>query len=185
MGETELKELQRAQKSRVPKITAMTGTGHGHGHGQGGQGSVNFPQGSDGRRHKGEEGEIAGWLGGGPRSESGLKLVVYQHTNSFLETIRSVSTRSGERTEQEDTASLTSAREGRMGLKRGKGKENRPDPGVFFGELDLDLAEYASEEARMGKGGVTRRYLLKGGKTNAMIKVSRGWNASGKIRTDK
>ena len=159
--------------------------------------------------------EPAGWLGGGAKSDSGLKLVVYQHLAGMgLETIRSVSTRSEEHNdddmddgdegaqagngsslrgtisnvlangdEQEDfTGSIASrtstANPSRRGQKpqqhhphRSHGHHEHDHPGIYFGELNLDLAEYASEEGRMGRGGVTRRYLLKGGKTNAMIKV--------------
>jgi hypothetical protein len=141
-----------------------------------------------------------------------LKIVVYQHVAGMgLETIQSVSTRSDDdhdgddgRGETEGTLrrTLSHAREsagslGRSSVStrstrsdappgRSNGRPSQPendDPGIYFGELNLDLAEYASEEGRMGKGGVTRRYLLKGGKTNAMIKV-RGrvtWEKRGRL----
>lgn len=153
--------------------------------------------------------EPAGWLGGGAKSDSGLKLVVYQHLAGMgLETIRSVSTRSGgedegDGSEDEEAETGGNPRRGTISnvfgdddqtgsinsrtstAKPSKRRGNRSHgkngthhehdhPGIYFGELNLDLAEYASEEGRMGRGGVTRRYLLKGGKTNAMIKVSRG-----------
>lgn len=131
--------------------------------------------------------EPAGWLGGGAKSESGLKLVVYQHLAGMgLETIRSVSTRSEGNEDGDDgldhgsiSSKTSTAKPGRQrhGLRNHSQKHGHHEhdhPGIYFGELNLDLAEYASEEARMGKGGVTRRYLLKGGKTNAMIKVRSG-----------
>ena len=129
--------------------------------------------------------EPQGWLGGGPTSESGLKLVVYQHVAGMgLETIQSVSTRSD--AEDEGQGEMDFDKQGSHGRARsilhptrttrhkhrGDHHSHLPDPGIYFGELNLDLAEYASDEGRMGRGGVTRRYLLKGGKTNAMIKVS-------------
>jgi hypothetical protein len=131
--------------------------------------------------------EPQGWLGGGPTSESGLKLVVYQHVAGMgLETIRSVSTRSD--AEDEGQGEMDLDKQGSNSRARsilhptrtnrhkhrGDHHSHLQDPGIYFGELNLDLAEYASDEGRMGRGGVTRRYLLKGGKTNAMIKVGVG-----------
>lgn len=143
--------------------------------------------------------EPAGWLGGGAKSESGLKLVVYQHLAGMgLETIRSVSTRSEGNEDGDDgqdhgsiSSKTSTAKPGRQrhGLRNHSQKHGHHEhdhPGIYFGELNLDLAEYASEEGRMGKGGVTRRYLLKGGKTNAMIKVrsGRGYLVAGVLDTE-
>lgn len=76
-----------------------------------------------------------GMLGAGPKSESGLKLQVFQYP---------------------------------AGVSDEHSKKER----LSFGVCNLDLAEYACEEAKMGRGGITRRYLLKNARTNATIKVS-------------
>jgi hypothetical protein len=85
-----------------------------------------------------------GLLGGGAHSDSGLKLVIKQHPLEVTD----------------DTTT--------------GGKHHRRQSGHthVFGVVDLDLAEYASPEGGMGKGGVKRRYLMKQGKTNATVTVS-------------
>lgn len=92
-----------------------------------------------------------GQLGAGPHSESGLKLVIYQHTPPDADRARTT--------------------------LHGHGHAHA----VVFGVVNLDLAEYASDEAGMGRGGVSRRYLLKQGKTNATIKV--GASCGGSVWT--
>ncbi len=90
-----------------------------------------------------------GWLGGGPHSESGLKIVVFHLPV--------------------DSAEHENAQDGKA-----NGHTKRRHKPRVYGFVNLDIAQYASKEAGMGKGGVTRRYLLRQGKTNATIKVRMG-----------
>lgn len=123
-----------------------------------------------------------GLLGSGPKSESGLKLHIYRHTTpegsaeSASEEDDSKFAGDRGRGGEGDSDVDTTAVEGSGAplvtkLKEVASHAHNHKPGFPFGVVELDLAQYACEEARMGKGGLTRRYLLKKGKTNATIKV--------------
>lgn len=124
-----------------------------------------------------------GILGAGPRSESGLKLKVWQH----IRPPTSQETHNVERGSMKHRAN------------------GRTEDSYEFGGISLDLAEFVGEEIRratvtgavtaaatavaapavlpavdtaLGMGGITRRYLLtEKAKTNATLKVSEGRNA--------
>lgn len=134
------------------------------------------------------EPEHKGYLGGGPKSESGLKIVVFQHPSekaTHLDSLHSVTSNDSSPDATSDPTSIgakieeaaVAKEEAKSASKSSGGGSANPfhilkDRGIFFGELNLDLAEFVNEQAQMGHGSVARRYLLKGGKTNAMIKVS-------------
>ncbi|ORX41158.1 hypothetical protein BD324DRAFT_606802 [Kockovaella imperatae] len=107
-------------------------------------------------------------LGAGPMSESGMRLVIYQMPTAFA-------TSGAHANGAKDT--LTSAlHAAHVANHQGDGKHGNPSEGrqgsqaetlkTAFGMVDFDLAPFA------GKGPTTRRFLLRGSRTNATIKVS-------------
>ena len=105
-------------------------------------------------------------LGAGPLSDSGLSLEIWQTPTP---TATSSSKATGANKD-----SLSSMLQAQHQLNHGDGKQNPSERGsgssdsvkTSFGTVNIDLAPFA------GKGPLTRQFLLDGGRTNAMIKVS-------------
>lgn len=100
-------------------------------------------------------------LGSGPLSDSGLRLVIEQ---------LSTSTVNGHPASATDKESLTSmlhnATHGDTKSTSSEKSTNAEKQKTVFGIVDIDLAAFA------GKGRTTRRFLLRGSRTNATIKLT-------------
>ncbi|OCF58521.1 hypothetical protein L486_04554 [Kwoniella mangroviensis CBS 10435] len=112
---------------------------------------------TDPYRQKSSPGQLLPYLGEGPLSESGLRLVIEQLP------FPSHSHKSQNSHLINDSSSVHShgSRELHTDIMRKESKEK-----TVFGIVDIDLAAFA------GKGKMTRRFLLKGSRTNATIKLS-------------
>lgn len=113
-------------------------------------------------------------LGAGPHSESGLKLIVEQ-----MPTASAVSSAPASGANSHSLSSMVAAAHHASHTDK---KDSNPSEGnkgknvhkekTVFGVVDLDLAAFA------GKGRNTRRFLLRGSRTNATIKASSDKNTS-------
>lgn len=112
-------------------------------------------------------------LGAGPLSDSGIRLIIEQ-----LPTTAATSVQGGIGANKESAGSMVQTvhhanHEKGNPSELGKAPKGSTDgEKSIFGMVDVDLAAFA------GKGRTTRRFLLKGSKTNATVKVSQrslGW----------
>lgn len=119
---------------------------------------------------KGPRTPAAPLLGAGPLSDSGIRLIVEQ-----LPTPAATSTQPANGANKDSLGSMTQAvhhidyaNGNPSELGGGKASRGMTTDGekAVFGMVDIDLAAFA------GKGRTTRRFLLKGSRTNATIKVS-------------
>ncbi|OCF33610.1 hypothetical protein I316_04683 [Kwoniella heveanensis BCC8398] len=102
-------------------------------------------------------------LGTGPHSESGLRLVIEQLPAPGKSS--SISTAGADASlESTSAAAQKSNKKDHHPTEAGDRRENREKS--VFGVVDVDLAAFA------GKGKMTRRFLLRGSRTNATIKLS-------------
>ena len=108
-------------------------------------------------------------VGAGPLSESGLRLTIAQHP-----TMRAMEAENESTVHKDSVVSkIMTVRQARA-RPDGDGKANPSERGnsgaelekTVFGAVDIDLAAFA------GKGKLTRRFLLRGSRTNATIKAS-------------
>lgn len=102
-------------------------------------------------------------LGSGPMSESGLQLIIYQHPTPAATTEAKdlrvpkdepLSARIASTLESSAATEVKKVATAASGIKS------------VFGVVDLDLAAFA------GKGRVTRRFLLRGSRTNAVVRLT-------------
>ncbi|WVO17553.1 hypothetical protein L204_105248 [Cryptococcus depauperatus] len=98
-------------------------------------------------------------LGDGPLSDSGIELVIYQYpVIPRRNSPHNISPSGSSITQLTNTSSGS-------GLHNAQRKNSNKGP-IMFGKVDVDLAPFA------GKGRMTRRFLLKGSRTNATLKIS-------------
>jgi hypothetical protein len=104
-------------------------------------------------------------LGAGPLSESGIRLVIEQ-----LPTAAATSMQQASGADKDSLGSVLSAAHHAAHphgtANPSEGKKGTSGEKTIFGIVDVDLAAFA------GKGKTTRRFLLRGSRTNATIKVS-------------
>lgn len=104
-------------------------------------------------------------LGAGPLSESGIRLVIEQ-----LPTPAATSMQQASGADKESLGSVLAAAHHAAHphgtANPSEGKKTTSGEKTIFGIVDVDLAAFA------GKGKTTRRFLLRGSRTNATIKVS-------------
>ncbi|GFZ48244.1 hypothetical protein JCM24511_05992 [Saitozyma sp. JCM 24511] len=104
-------------------------------------------------------------LGAGPLSESGIRLVIEQ-----LPTAAATSMQQASGADKDSLGSVLSAAHHAAHphgtANPSEGKKSTSGEKTVFGIVDVDLAAFA------GKGKTTRRFLLRGSRTNATIKLT-------------
>ncbi|WVQ85993.1 hypothetical protein IAT38_008161 [Cryptococcus sp. DSM 104549] len=123
-------------------------------------------------------------LGNGPTSESGIELTILQYPasatpaappSSANASIASSPMLKGGTSTPHGESSGPTATVAAMAVKAARGKDPLPEvlkpkigekSPIKYGTIDVDLAPFA------GKGRMTRRFLLKGSRTNATVKVT-------------
>ncbi|WVQ70535.1 hypothetical protein IAR50_000054 [Cryptococcus sp. DSM 104548] len=121
-------------------------------------------------------------LGNGPTSESGLELTILQYPANSRN-LPASSARASPVPNGGSNPSVASGLEAVTGAKKDARKPDRTP--VKFGTVNIDLAPFAAQVAGAHAGGatsasgtaagggrMTRRFLLKGSRTNATVKVS-------------
>ena len=111
----------------------------------------------------------ASTVGAGPLSESGLRLIIYQIPSSSATASIPATGANKDSLSSVMHAAHTAAHH--VDGKHGNPSEGRQQSAsetykTMFGSVDIDLAAFA------GKGLMTRKFLLRGSRTNATIKVS-------------